>query len=218
MTDTTPKPLLPVGGVPMVERLARQLRSADIAYLSVITGWLGDRVEAHLRSLADLDVELEFFREVDRRGTVGAVSALGVHEGTTLFLFADLVTDFDFGQFRRFHVDRGAALTLATHQERYSIQLGEVISDGDRVVGYLEKPEKEFTICSGIALMEAEVIPLIGNSAGLFGMPDLVDRVLSEGLEVAHWPHTFFWVDVNSPAALASVERTLAMTGELVVG
>lgn len=194
----------------MIERLAWQLAEAGIRSAVVITRWLGEQVEDHLRSIADLGLDLHFVRETDERGTVGAVAAAPPHDGSTLFLFADLVTDFDFPAFFRFHRESGATVTLASHTEHHRLQLGEVLSEGNRVTGYLEKPEKAFTICSGIAFLEPAAVEVVRAASGRFGLPDLVSASLAAGLEVVHWPHRAFWFDVNSPAALAEVELALA--------
>jgi NDP-sugar pyrophosphorylase family protein len=209
LTDTTPKALIPAGGVPMIERLARQLDDAGVDSVAVITGWLGDLVEEHMRSL-DLGSELTFVRDAQERGTVGALADLEPYDGTTLFLFADLVTDLDFAEFRRWHERHGAALTLASHAERHRLRLGEVLSDGHRVTGYLEKPEKTVTICSGIILMDPRVVRLVDRSGARYGIPNLVHQALGVGLEVAHWPHSSLWIDVNTPAALSEADAAIA--------
>lgn len=220
-TDSTPKPLLAVAGVPMVERLTRQLADAGIRSVTVITGWLGDRIEPHLRSLAGLpsNLELSFFRESEPLGTLGALGALPADDRCTLFLFADLVTDLDFGQLLREHIEGGADVTLASHVEEHRLRLGEILSDGESVTGYLEKPEKQYLICSGIAIIEPPVIDLVSNDAP-FGFPNLVSAAIRQGHQVRHWRHDAFWVDVNSTEALAEAEAHLLMTtpGDSLLG
>ena len=210
LTDATPKPLLPVAGVPMIERLVRQLGDSGVTSVTVVTGWLGDRVEAHLRTLEDVP-ELSFHRELSPLGTLGALGLVAARAERTLFLFADLVTDLDFRRMFAVHVERGADLTLASHREGHRLRLGEIESDGDRVTGYREKPEKLYTICSGIAMMEPRVTRLVQGPAGF---PDLVNAAVEGGLLVTHWDHGAFWLDVNSPEALADASGQLARRGQ----
>jgi NDP-sugar pyrophosphorylase family protein len=211
LTDTTPKPLLPVAGVPMIERLVRQLGTCGVPTVTVVTAWLGDLVEAHLRPLADIP-ELSFVREQTPLGTLGALGLVTPRADRTLFLFADLVTDLDFRQLLAVHLERSADLTLASHREGHRLRLGEIESDGDRVTGYSEKPEKLYTICSGIAMLESGLTPLVDGPAGF---PDLVNSAVRAGHTVTHWEHGAFWLDVNSPAALADASEEVAVRSQL---
>jgi len=204
-----PKPLLPVAGVPMVERLLRQVLASGITTVTVITGWLGERVEAHLGSLDDLPpgARISFVRESSPLGTVGALTRVHAPAERVLFAFADLVTELDFGRLLDQHERSGADLTLASHPEMHRLSLGEILSDGHTVTGYLEKPEKEFTICSGIAVLEPRVVEVAAGRSGLYGLPDLVAAALASDCRVMHWPHGAFWRDVNSLEALLEANQ-----------
>lgn len=209
LTDSVPKPLLPVGGVPMVERLLRQMVSSGVAAVTVITGWRGERVQAHLEALTDLPagVTISFVQEERPMGTVGALSLVAAPEDQVLFAFADLVTELDFGALLDRHERSRADLTLASHVETHRLSLGEIQSVGNTVVGYLEKPAKQFTICSGIAVIEQRVAKLAGRTGDAYGLPDLVADAIASAASVKHWVHGAFWRDVNSPEALLEVDQ-----------
>src|SRR5262245_55701462 len=137
-----PKPLLEVGGVPMVERLLRQMILAGVRSVTVVTGWQGTRVEEHLSDLRDLpdDLDMSFIRETRPRGNVGALRDLPRDGKDILLSFADLVTDLDFAALVKRHRTSGADITLTSHYESHKLQLGELEVDGPAVTGYREKP------------------------------------------------------------------------------
>jgi NDP-sugar pyrophosphorylase family protein len=193
----------------MVERLLRQIVSSGVAAVTVITGWRGERVQAHLQSLTDLPAgaTISFVQEERPMGTVGALSLVDAPEDQVLFAFADLVTELDFGELLDRHERSRADLTLASHVETHRLSLGEIQSVGNTVVGYLEKPAKQFTICSGIAVIEQHVAKLAGGTADTYGLPDLVVDAIASNACVKHWLHGAFWRDVNSPEALLEVEQ-----------
>ena len=201
----TPKPMRAVGGVPMVERLLRQLVGAGIRDVTVVTGWLGDVVERHVEGLvSDLDgVAVDYLRERTPLGNAGALG-LVPRSAPAVLVFADLVTEIDFAELVRVHRERGAVVTLASHEEQVRVRLGEIVADGDRVRAYLEKPLKTFLICSGVAVFEPEVLALAADDPPV-GLSDLVTRALGAGHEVTHWAHGAAWADVNTPDELASV-------------
>jgi NDP-sugar pyrophosphorylase family protein len=212
VSGDVPKPMVRVGGVPMVEWMVRRLAAAGARELTVVTGWKGDRIEAHLRALAGLPrgVSISFIREATPRGNAGALAELAGGEGDVLLAFGDLVTTLDFGQLLAVHRARGAGVTLASHHESIRVRLGELVADGEgRVADYLEKPLKQFLICSGIALFRPRVLDLLTPGAAA-GLVDVVKTALDQGHRVTHWTHGAFWMDVNTPEDLEQAERALA--------
>lgn len=209
-TDSTPKPLLKVAGVPMLERLLRQLVDSGFRRITVITGWLGDLVEQHLKSLQDLpdDLLINVLREPRPMGNVGALSMLPKQPEPILLVFGDLVTDLDFNELFARHQRMAPSVTLTSHYEEYQLHLGEIMVEEQRVTAYHEKPKKRFLICSGIAVFEPEVINLLDPESSA-GISDLVSAALSNNMSVQHWLHGAFWMDVNSPHALAEAEKML---------
>ena len=199
-----PKPMLPVGGVPMVERLIRQLLAAGIRRVTVITGYRGDVVRAHLTGLPDLvaDAAIDFFVEGEPLGNVGALGRIPVERPLALLAFGDLVTDLDFAEMIRRRASAGMDVLLASHVEEHRLQLGELLVEGERVTGYQEKPLKHFLICSGIGVMRREVLAAIPTDGTPTGISDLITAALRAGHTIAHWQHGAFWMDVNSPEAL----------------
>ncbi len=214
-TDTLPKPLIPVAGVPLVERMLRALAAGGMRRITVVVGHLGGQIERHLGALSDLpsDLRLDFHHETDPLGTIGALSALDSGQDPLLWVNGDLLTDIDFADFIRVHSEGGADLTLASHHETHRLRLGElVVADDGRVIDYREKPEKRYLICSGMLLMEPALRGLLepGRAAGL---PDLVRCAVRAGLRVRHWEHGAFWMDVNSPEELEWAEKAWPARG-----
>jgi NDP-sugar pyrophosphorylase family protein len=195
----------------MVKRLIDQLNKTGIRSVTVITGWLGEQVEAHVQSLADSfpELELSVTRETRRLGNIGGLGQLPPTEKNLLFLFADLVTDMDFSSLVAAHLAGDADITLASHLDPYQLSFGELEVDGARVTKYIEKPVKHTLICSGVAVLRPSAVALIPAGRPM-GIADLVTVALREGMRVAHRQHQAFWIDVNSEAALRNAERAVS--------
>jgi len=210
-TEDVPKPMLPVAGVPMVERLVRALFRAGADRLTVVTGHRGKVVRRHLKGLSGLDrpAAIDFLDEPAPLGNAGALGLVRAERPRVLFLFGDLVTDLDFSELLARHARSGADVLLTSHYEAHRLQLGELLVEGERVVGYREKPEKRFLICSGIGVFRREVLGVIPTDGTPTGIADLVGLALERGFSVAHWEHGAFWMDVNSPEALRLANERL---------
>ena len=215
MASAVPKPLLRVGGMPMAERLLRQFVASGGRRATVITGWKAEEVEAHFRSLTDLPsgLRLDFLREDRPRGNAGALAAFANRDRPVLLCFADLVTNLDFAVLAAVHSERGCDITLCSHFESHRVRLGELATQGIEVIAYLEKPVKQFLICSGIALFEPQALAHADAEAPA-GLADVVTGALAAGLTVTHWLHGADWMDVNSPAEIAEAEAMIDGWGE----
>ncbi len=211
LTDHTPKCLLPVGGVPILERLIGQVSRTGIRSVTVIIGWLGDQVEAYVEVMADRfpDLELSVTRESRRRGNIGGLGQLPPTGQDLLFLFGDLVTDMDFAALLADHRAGGADITLASHLDPYRLSFGELKVEGTRVRDYIEKPLKYTLISSGVAVFRPAAVQLIPPDRPM-GISELVTAALGAGLRVDHWQHEALWIDVNSETALAAADRSLS--------
>jgi NDP-sugar pyrophosphorylase family protein len=206
-TENVPKPLVEVAGLPIIEILFRQMIGCGLRRFTVITGWLGERIEEHLRALTNIpnDVQLNFIREYAPKGNIGSLACLPSIQKPVLFSFGDLITDLDFAELLCMHRTLGADATLTSHYETHQLTLGELLVCNNYVADYQEKPTKRFLICSGIAVFEPEVLDLIETSRS-FGISDLIRAALARSLKVAHWTHGAFWIDVNDSQALKRAE------------
>ena len=209
-SKTIPKHLIPVCGTPMVERILRQLLAAGMRKIYIITGHLSEKIEAHFRSIDGLpsDLELNYVRETTKRGDIGSLVEVPAKRNTVLWVYGDIVTDLDFLKLLRIHFERSCDITLASHYETHRIRLGELIVQGNRVTRYLEKPIKRFLICSGIAVIEANMLPLLARTVPM-GLDELVEKAISQGFQITHWQHGAYWVDVNDPTLLLQAEEGL---------
>jgi NDP-sugar pyrophosphorylase family protein len=207
--DPTPKVLIRVQGMPLLERLLRHISAEGARQIYIITGHASEQVEAHVAGVRDLTdgTELRVIREAAPRGNVGALSELAGIDSPILFTFGDLITNLSFRTLYRIHRERRAAITAASHFERHRLQLGHLITEGDRVIDYREKPEYEFLICSGIMAVEPQVLSLLPKE-GAVGMNRLVMLAVESGLPVTHWTHNADWIDVNTPELLSSANKT----------
>jgi mannose-1-phosphate guanylyltransferase/phosphomannomutase len=209
-TTEEPKPMQPVLGSPMIERLLRQFCDAGVRDVTVITGWRGHRIESHLNALSDLpaDLVLRFQQEDHPLGNFGGMRHLPDAPGDLLFAFADLVTDMNLSTLLEVHRQGTSDITLASHEECYRVTLGELQTDGAQVLGYLEKPLKRYAICSGVAVLDQATLSCIPQHQP-FGISDYITAAIRAGWTVTHWRHGAMMIDVNTPELQREAETAL---------
>jgi NDP-sugar pyrophosphorylase family protein len=201
----TPKPLLSVGGVPMIDRLVQQLVDAGIRRMTVVLGANGSSIRARIARLSATlpsDLDVTFHEERSALGNAGALGEIDTAGEDVLLCFADLVTDLDFSKLLAVHRERRRDVTLTSHYEHHQLTLGELLVEGDEVRDYQEKPRKAFLICSGIAIFNARAMAVARALPRPYGISNLVLANLDAGCSVTHWQHGAYWIDVNTPELL----------------
>jgi NDP-sugar pyrophosphorylase family protein len=206
-----PKPLVPVRGTPLLEWNLLALLGQGFRSLAVSVPAADPRVEGFVRGrgaalAAAAGAELEVLREEEPRGNAGCAGALHGRADAVLLVFADNLTALDLAALVREHVQSGAALTLATHEETVRSPFGEVRVEGGRVTAYDEKPPRRTLIGSGVAVLGAAALAAI-PPRGPVGIAQIARRLLEEGWHVREHRHVAPWVDVNDAEALERAER-----------
>ena len=198
LTERTPKPMLPVGGQPLLERTIRSLSRTGIGRVVISTHHLADRITSHFGDGHDYGIALEYVTESRPLGTAGALRLVN-ETGPLLVVNGDILTRVDFDDLMDFHRDQRAELTVCMRRCELQLPYGVLDCDGPLVRTVREKPSEAFWVNAGIYLVEPSVRDLIPDGER-FDMTDLIDRMLADGRPVAGFPIVEYWLDIGQPA------------------
>jgi dTDP-glucose pyrophosphorylase len=196
LTQDTPKPMLPLGDRPLMERIIEQLSSTGIREVNVTTHYLADKITDHFGDGSQFGVRLNYVPEDDQLGTAGGLSLMPTPETPLLVINGDILTQVNFRAMLQFHREQGAALTLAVRPYEVTVPYGVVHSDGARVREVVEKPTYRHFVNAGIYLLEPAVHALVPKNQR-FDMTDLIRAVLGAGKVVASFPIWEYWRDIG---------------------
>ena len=208
-----PKPLLPVLGVPLLERnlltlLASGFRDITVA-VPAHTPEIGAFVESRCRRLAEsYAARLAVLVERVPLGNIGAAREVQAGNADLLVIYADNLTALDLNDLVSLHRSSNAALTSAVHLEPFRVPYGEVQVENGAIVAYREKPERRVLVSSGVFVVSPaarSLLPLGERTEVSW----LVNRLLAERLPVAAYHHEAPWIDINDTAAIARAEQLI---------
>jgi dTDP-glucose pyrophosphorylase/CBS domain-containing protein len=199
LTESTPKPMLPVGDKPIIEHIIQQMQSSGIRRIDISTHYLAEQIKQHLRTGEDYGVEIHYIDEAEPLGTAGALSLLGRPAKTTLVMNGDILTRIDFRAMYDFHRDHNAEITVSLCPLRTKVPFGVLQCRGEYVTEIREKPTYIHMVNAGIYLLEGTVFDLIPKGRR-FDMPSLIDAALAEGRQVAAFPIREYWLDIGQHA------------------
>ncbi len=210
-----PKPLLPLGGMSVLERQIVTLRGQGIHDFTIITGYLAEKIEESFGDGSAYGVRISYFQETEPLGTAGALLQMRF-EDDFLLCGGDLVFRFDLGSMMKFHKEKRALATLFAHPNShpYDSTLIEADADG-RVTGFLPKeaagkPEYYENLCNaGIQIMS----PRLFENVGIAGKADLDRDILVPAVKsgrIFAYRSAEYVKDMGTPERYARVGRDIA--------
>jgi dTDP-glucose pyrophosphorylase/CBS domain-containing protein len=208
LTDRVPKPMLPVGDRPLLERTIARLRDADIRRVHVTTHHLADQITGHFGDGESMGVDIRYISEESPLGTCGGLRLFEEFREPMLVINGDILTGVNFADLVGFHRKHGAEATVCVRKYDVQVPYGVIDVDGIWMRGLREKPSVGFFVNAGIYLLEPSVQGSIPEGVR-FDMTDLIARLLAEGRRVATFPVVEYWLDVGQPADYAQAQRDI---------
>jgi NDP-sugar pyrophosphorylase family protein len=193
LTQALPKPLLPVGDVPLVGHTLALLAHHGVDQVAINTHFMPEAIEDALEDGTRFGVDLHYAHEPKLLGTAGALANLRDYFADAhaiLVIYGDLLTDQDLGELLDRHAQRSALATLLLHRRRRSNSTVAMDEEG-RLTAFLERPSDEERaragvgedawVNSGVQVISPELLAEIPDGVALDLPRDLYARRVGEG-------------------------------------
>ncbi len=196
-THILPKPLMPIGEMPILEVLLRQMKRAGVDDVILTVGHLASLLRSYFGDGDQWNLRISYSYEDIPLGTAGPIALIGDLNDTFLVTNGDVLTTLELKKLLDFHKQKGAAATIAVHRRQVKIDLGVIQWDGDDCVsGYIEKPIYDYTVSMGIYVFEPRVLAHIPVGQYL-DFPDLVLKLIAAGEKVTGYIFDGYWKDLG---------------------
>jgi len=197
-TKILPKPLMPIGDMPILEILLRQMKATGLIDEAILTvGYLEELLRAFFKDGERFGLKIDYSFEEHPLGTAGPLSLIDGLTETFLVTNGDVLTTLDIADLVRYHRENGAVATIAMHARQVNVDLGVLELEGDnRVADYIEKPSYDFNVSMGIYIFEPGVLAFIPKNEYL-DFPNLVLKLLAAGEKVMGYPFNGYWQDLG---------------------
>jgi NDP-sugar pyrophosphorylase family protein len=204
-----PKPLMPLGETPILEVVVAQLARRGFDEVVLAVGHLAQLIRSYFGDGERFGVRISYSEEASPLGTAGPLAGIEGLDEPFIVMNGDVLTTLDYAAFLRDHADSGAAVSVATVSRTYVVDFGVVQSEGDRVVGYLEKPASTHQVSMGINAFSPRVLSAIRPDERL-DMPDLLLRLIAAGEFVRAVPFAGRWLDIGRHDDYAAAQQEFA--------
>lgn len=196
LTDDLPKPMLPINGRPIMERIIEQLRQAGIRRIHVSTHYKPEKIVEYFGDGKRFGVDLTYINEETPLGTGGALGLMDQPDQPLLVVNGDILTQVNFRILFEYHKDHQSEITIAAQQYEMQVPYGVLECEGSRVTGLKEKPKMEFLVNAGIYILEPGILKLIPKNT-FFNMTDLIQSALDHQNKVVTFPIHEYWQDIG---------------------
>lgn len=197
LTEQSPKPMLHVGGKPVLETVLCGFVAQGFRRFYFCVNYKAEVIEGHFGDGSPWGAEIRYVREAEPLGTAGALSLLPERPPSAFVVMnGDVLTTVDFRQLLRFHREHHAAATMCVRVFDIQVPYGVVKVENQRLVGFEEKPVQSFFVNAGIYVLEPAVLDHmpIGRA---FDMPALFERLQAAGSPAALFPVREYWMDMG---------------------
>ncbi|MFN0074380.1 MAG: NDP-sugar synthase [Chloroflexota bacterium] len=204
LTLKRPKPMLPVGGRPVLGHHLELLRSHGVRDVAINTHFRPDAIVDYVGDGSSFDLAVTYSHEEQLLGSAGAAKKLEYFfENTFIVLYGDVLTDLDLGELVAYHRDRQAVATLALYRVPDPERCGIVVMDELGMVNnFVEKPEAALGLGNlanaGIYILEPTVLSLVPHNQTFDFGQDLFPLLLEQGLPVAAMTPAAYVCDIGS--------------------
>ena len=187
-TKVLPKPLIPVGDLPILEHIMNEYQSYDCTDFHIIVNYKRDLMKAYFAD-NERAYNITWYDEDKPLGTGGGLSLLkGVFKDTFFFANCDALLTADYESMLKFHKENGNVITMICAYKNINIPYGVVDMGINGVIeGMREKPLMSFLTNTGIYIVEPSVVESMVDGEAI-GFPDIVERERQKGHKVAVYP------------------------------
>ncbi|TAN64333.1 MAG: alcohol dehydrogenase, partial [Magnetospirillum sp.] len=197
LTATTPKPLLPVGGRPLLETILLQLAGSGFRRVFLAVNYMAEKFEEAFGDGARLGLEIRYLREDGKLGTAGALAALpDAPQAPLVVMNGDVLTAVNYRALLDFHLEHAATATMCVREYDIEVPYGVVEVENSRVCGLQEKPVLTHFINAGIYVLDPAVLTRLEPGRPC-DMPSLLQRVMDDDLPVVAFPIREYWLDIG---------------------
>jgi len=199
LTDTVPKPMLPLGDKPIIEHNIDRLIAFGIQKIYISVKYLGEQIQEYFGDGSKKGISIEYIWEEEFLGTAGALALVDEFKSDHVLLMnSDLFTNVDFEDLYLELIKNNADMAVASTEYKVDVPFAVFETKEKKVIDFKEKPSYVYHSNAGIYILNKKLIAKIPKNQ-FYDITDLMDNLVKEGGKLVHNPIIGFWIDIGKP-------------------
>lgn len=197
LTDETPKPMLNVGGKPILQTIVETFASYGYINIIMCVNYKSKIIQEYFGDGTKFGVHVEYILEDKRMGTAGALSLLSKKPKESFFVMnGDILTNVNFEYLHKSHTESKSLATMCTREYDFQVPYGVVNTHDNKVTSITEKPIHKFSVSAGIYMLEPQCIEMIPEDE-FYDIPTLFEELIQKKKDILSFPLKEYWVDIG---------------------
>lgn len=197
LTETTPKPMLHVGGKPILQTIIEKFVSYGFVNIVMCVGYKSNIIQDFFEEGSKFGANIEYVAENKRMGTAGALSLLNAKPNEPFFVMnGDLLTNVNFEHLLEFHLANNSIATMCVREYDFQVPYGVVNVEHGKILSIEEKPVQKFFVSAGIYMLNPDCIDIIPENE-FYDMPTLFEKLISMNENTISFPLREYWLDIG---------------------
>jgi len=197
LTKKTPKPMLHVGGKPILQTIVEKF--ADYGFVNIVmcVNYKSHIIQDYFGDGHKFGVKIEYIFEEKRMGTVGALTLLKTLPSEPFFIMnGDILTNINFEHLYNFHLQNSATATMCVREYDFQVPFGVASITNKKITKIVEKPSYNFFVSAGIYMLNPQTIKLIPKNE-FYDMPTLFDELIKQNKNTMSFHLKEYWLDIG---------------------
>jgi len=212
LTENTPKPMLKVGGKPILQAIVEGFSKHGFTNITMCLGYKSNVIQDFFQDGSRFGVNIDYIIEDQRMGTAGALTLLKKKPNKSFFVMnGDLLTSVNFEKMLDFHELNNSKATMCVREYDIQLPYGVVTIKDENICSIKEKPIHNFYVNAGIYLLEPECIDLIPENE-FFDMTSLFEQLIAEKNKTVSFPLQEYWLDIGNHSDFSKAQNDIKIS------
>lgn len=199
-TISLPKPLVPLGEKPILERIIVQLKAHGFTHITITLNHMAEMIKAFFNDGSKWGIKIDYTIEEKPLSTMGPLTLIKDLPENFLVMNGDVLTDLNFGDFFEEHTHNNSIFTIASHRRTEKIDYGLLHHDeNNKLIKFEEKPNYDFLVSMGVYMVNRSVMKYIPQDT-FFGFDHLMYKLLEVKHPATIYEFDGFWLDIGRPS------------------
>lgn len=200
LTKNTPKPMLHIGGKPILEGIIEYFKSQGFGKFIICVNYKSEVIEEYFGDGRNFGIDIKYTKESKRLGTAGALSLIEEKFEEPFFVVnGDVLTSINYEHFLNAHIEKKAMATMCIKSFSNEIPYACIeFNENADLIALKEKPSYEYFINTGMYILDPEVINYIPKDS-FFDMPNLFEVLMKKNKTTKVFKINEYWLDIGRP-------------------
>ena len=199
-TISLPKPLVPIGDIPILEIIILQLKKYGFDHITITVNHMADIIKAFCGNGSKWDLKIDYSHEHKPLSTMGPLTLIKDLPENFLVMNGDVLTDLNFENFFDEHVKKESNFSIAAYRRKDKVEYGVLIqNEKSELIDFKEKPTNDYLVSMGVYMMNRDNLSVIPHDT-FFGFDHLMAALISK----KKYPHIYefngYWLDIGRPS------------------